>query len=422
MMNGSRLALVFLIFVGTSIAWAILGGSVTRRTSEANQNLRQQVQGLWGQPLTQVGPSFTVYRRQQSGRGRHARTVETPEAVLADANNITVNLKLDLRRKGLLWYRCYCVSFDADYAVNVATDRPVRLGASFALPATDAVYEDFALTLNGTPFLPMGNQPLVQGRVQLQPGQRATLHVHYETRGLETWQYKFAEGVANIKNCKLVVSTDFARVNFPPRTISPSKKETGGNGGTVLTWQFGSLISGFAAGVEMPDKLSAGPVASRLAFFAPVGLLFFIAVVVIIGVMRDRNLHPMHYFFIAAGFFAFHLLFSYLADHLPVLPAFGASAGVSVLLVVSYVWRVLGGRFTFGVVAPAQVLFLVLFSYAFFFHGYTGLTITIASILVLAVLMHVTAGVKWDEHFGAPARRLPPPPPPPPVPSTGGTP
>ncbi len=76
-------------------------------------------------------------------------------------------------------------------------------------------------------------------------------------------------------------------------------------------WDFGTLISGSAAGVEVSERLNAGPVASRIAYSAPMGLLFFICVVVIIGLMKDKNLHPMRFFFIAAAFFAFHLLFSY---------------------------------------------------------------------------------------------------------------
>ena len=45
----------------------------------------------------------------------------------------------------------------------------------------------------------------------------------------------------------------------------------------------------------------------------------------------------------------------------------------------------------------AQVVFLVLFSYAFFFEGYTGLTVTVGAIVTLFVLMQVTGRVKWDE-------------------------
>jgi len=44
----------------------------------------------------------------------------------------------------------------------------------------------------------------------------------------------------------------------------------------------------------------------------------------------------MHYFFVAAGFFSFHLLFAYLVDHVDVTVAFLASSLVSLMLVVSW--------------------------------------------------------------------------------------
>jgi hypothetical protein len=73
---------------------------------------------------------------------------------------------------------------------------------------------------------------------------------------------------------------------------------------------------------------------------------------------------------------------------------------VSMGLVVSYLWRVSGRRFALREAAISQFLFLVLFSYAFFFEGYTGLVVTVGAITTLAVLMHVTAGVDWGEVFG----------------------
>ena len=47
----------------------------------------------------------------------------------------------------------------------------------------------------------------------------------------------------------------------------------------------------------------------------------------------------------------------------------------------------------------AQFIFLVLFSYAFFFEGYTGLTVTVGAILTLFVLMQATARVDWGAVF-----------------------
>jgi hypothetical protein len=48
---------------------------------------------------------------------------------------------------------------------------------------------------------------------------------------------------------------------------------------------------------------------------------------------------------------------------------------------------------------------LVLFSYAFFFKGYTGLAVTIGAIITLFVVMQMTGRIRWAEKFaGMPVR------------------
>jgi inner membrane protein involved in colicin E2 resistance len=156
----------------------------------------------------------------------------------------------------------------------------------------------------------------------------------------------------------------------------------------------------------MPSKLNPGPLASRMSYFAPVSLLFFFTVLVVLGAVSGTNLHPMHYFFLGASFFSFHILFSYLVDHVLLELAFLLAAAVSMALVISYLWRVVGKRFAPLEAGVSQLVFLVLFSYAFFFEGYTGLVVTIGGIMTLAVLMQVTAKVDWAEVFG---KKEPPP-------------
>jgi inner membrane protein involved in colicin E2 resistance len=112
----------------------------------------------------------------------------------------------------------------------------------------------------------------------------------------------------------------------------------------------------------------------------------------------------MHYWFIAAAFFAFHLFLAYLVDHVSVNIAFAAAAVVSVGLVVSYLRVVTGMRQALLVAGSAQVVFPVLFSYAFFFEGFTGLAITVGAIVTLFVLMQLTARVSWDEVFSTGAQ------------------
>jgi inner membrane protein involved in colicin E2 resistance len=115
----------------------------------------------------------------------------------------------------------------------------------------------------------------------------------------------------------------------------------------------------------------------------------------------------MHWFFLSAAFFSFHLLLAYLVDHVNVHVAFGLAAVTSVFLVVSYLRVVAGVRYALARAGLAQVVFLVLFSYSFFLKGYTGLTLTIGAVVTLFVLMQSTARVDWPTVF---ARESDPPP------------
>ena len=145
----------------------------------------------------------------------------------------------------------------------------------------------------------------------------------------------------------------------------------------------------------LPQKLQPGPLAQRISFFAPVSLLFFFFVMFIIATLRRIALHPMHYFFLATSFFAFHLLLAYLVDHISIHLAFVICSAVSIFLVVSYLRVVVNPQFAFREAAFAQFVYLVLFSYAFFIKGFTGLAITIGAIASLFVAMQATARVNW---------------------------
>ena len=122
----------------------------------------------------------------------------------------------------------------------------------------------------------------------------------------------------------------------------------------------------------------------------------------IITTMRNIDLHPMNYFFLATAFFAFHLLLAYLVDLVSIHLAFLLCSAVSVFLVVSYLRLVVGPRFALVEAGGAQFIYLVLFSYAFFWRGFTGLAITIGCIVTLFLVMQMTARIRWSERF-APA-------------------
>jgi inner membrane protein involved in colicin E2 resistance len=105
----------------------------------------------------------------------------------------------------------------------------------------------------------------------------------------------------------------------------------------------------------------------------------------------------MHYFFIGCAFFAFHLLFAYLVDHVSVEVTFAIASFVSLFLVLTYARLFIGWRLAVTLLGLPQLIYLVLFSYTFFWEGYTGLAIAIGAVLTLFVIMQITGRVRWDE-------------------------
>jgi len=390
-----RLIGIIFIFVCTTIAWGILGASIMVRTDSGYTQLNRQVEGLWGSEHYQKAPTITLKTIQKDGDKE--KEVITP--IELESSNVQVDLQLQHRRKGLLWYSTYDVDFDARYTFKNPLKQSAEATVIFFFPASASIYDAFEFRVDDTQVTPNENNGYegINAVVEVPPGGEVPIHVAYKSRGLDRWQYSFSDGITTVKNVSLKAVTDFTEYDFPPQTISPSTKTSTKNGWT-LEWTFNNLVSDFDIGIQMPNKLNPGPLASRMSYFAPVSLLFFFTTLIVLGAVTNRNLHPMHYFFLGASFFSFHILFAYLVDHLLLELSFIIAALVSMALVVTYLYRAAGGRFAIWA-GIAQLVFLVLFSYAFFFEGYTGLVITIGAILTLAIMMQLTAKVDWTEIF-----------------------
>jgi inner membrane protein involved in colicin E2 resistance len=405
-------AIAFILGIAT-LAWFLLGGSVIARSGESDTRLATEVAQLWGGPHRQIAPTVSVERprqvtetvQQQTGSGQPVtsevtRTVFDLDPLPLESSTIDADLRLEHRQKGLLWYDTYTVGLKARYTVRNPDEVPRTFVARLAFPSKEALYDRFAVRLNGIEAPALTD--LSRGaevKALVAAGETASLEIAYTSRGLDEWRYALSEsGVSQVRNLTVAVTTDFDEVDFPVGTMSPTTR-TRTDRGWRLEWRFASLVTGQAIGVDLPEKTNPGPLAARITFFAPVSLLFFVTVLVILGILSGENLHPMNYAFLSAAFFAFHLLLAYLVDHLQIHAAFAISAVTSVLLVVSYLRVVAGTRFALVQAGIAQLVFLVFFSYAFFFEGFTGLTVTIGSIVTLFILMQATARVNWARVF-----------------------
>jgi inner membrane protein involved in colicin E2 resistance len=402
-----RIIAICFIFACAAVAWLILGATIFSRTYSSDSMLESRVVSTWGAPHNQSPPSASVESTipktvETTENGKKITRTENQTVRLPlplESSRLDVHLDLDHRQKGLLWYSTYKVSFSGLYTFRNTSNVP-KVTFTLTYPTAQAIYDDLVFAVDDAPLALVNSKNTVSGEAVVPPGQTATLRVAYRSQGLTDWRYNFGGDIAQVRDFNLRLTTNFKEIDFPENTLSPSEKREI-PGGWELVWSYKNLVSGFQIGLVMPEKLQPGPLAGRISFFAPVSLFFFFFLMFIITTMRNIDLHPMNYFFLAAAFFSFHLLLAYLVDHISIHYAFAISSAVSIFLVISYLRLVVGLRFAAREAALAQFIYLVMFSYAFFFKGFTGLAITIGSIITLFVVMQMTGRIRWSDKFAA---------------------
>jgi hypothetical protein len=377
------LAIAAILFAATA-GWFILGGSVAFRTEDSRAEGLQDVGYLWGGSQVQEAPSFAI-----GGR---------PVAIAG--SDITADIELDQRKKGLLWYSTYAVDYEGQYVIADASGEGGQGTMRFSFPTTDGIYDGFAVSVAGKDVPVTYGEGVATARFDVAPGESVPVMVGYRTQGQDEWRYAPSQGSVDvIEDFSLVMTTDFEDIDFPSDTVSPTTK-TAAQDGWVLTWEYDRLVSGRPIGLTMPSPLEPGPTASRISFFAPISLLFYFAAVVLVSATRGVRIHPVNYAFLAAGMFAFHLLFAYLVDRVDIVVAFGIAAAVSLAMCTGYLSLFIKDRRALAELAVSQLVFLVLFSFTFFFEGLTGLAIAIGSVITLGYFMARTGHVDWFTVFG----------------------
>lgn len=407
-----RIIAIVFIFICATVAWVILGATVFSRTYNSGFESNSRVESTWGTPHNQAPPTaaYSVFDTKdeetvengikKTKKVQIERVIQLP----LEASDINVDLNLQHRQKGLLWYSTYKVWLNGGYTFRNTSDQEQNVNFELKFPTSQAIYDNLTFNVDGNPVQLTNQQNAAIATVRIAAGKTTRLVVGYNSQGLNEWRYGFGSNeVAQVRDFNLHMTTNFKDIDFPDNTLSPSEKRESSTGWD-LTWNYTNLLSGYQIAMTMPEKLQPGPLAGKISFFAPVSLFFFFFLMLIITTMRGIELHPMNYFFLAAAFFSFHLLLAYLVDHISIHSSFAISAAVSIFLVITYLRLVVGIRFASREAALAQFIYLVMFSYAFFLKGFTGLAITIGAVLTLFVVMQVTGRIRWNEKFSGTPR------------------
>ncbi|HLJ82654.1 MAG TPA: inner membrane CreD family protein [Candidatus Eremiobacteraceae bacterium] len=380
-----HLIALLVILLGATASWMILGGTLYDRTNQATTEEQTEIQSLWGPDNKQVAPTVTYAARKSTRQ------------LALDASTIDVNLALEERRKGLLYFNAYRVDFAGTYTITNSSNAHL-LVFSLPLPAQDGVYDDVRLSVDGRPTSASIENNAIIGAISVPPGQAIEVLAAYRTQGSGQWLYDFGDGVNSVHDFDLTMHTNFAAIDFPAATLSPTSEQQSASGWR-LEWRYKNLITGHDIGMVAPEPMQPGPLAQRITFWAPLSLLFYFFVMVILTTVRRIDLHAMNYFFLAASFFAFHLLFAWTVDRLSIGAAFALCSVVSMTMTITYLRLVVGLRFAAVEAGLAQLFYLILFSLALFNEGFSGLVVTVGAIITLYLSMLVTARLNWHQVF-----------------------
>ncbi|MCB1145585.1 MAG: hypothetical protein KDK41_12300 [Leptospiraceae bacterium] len=394
------------LYMVLSVGAIILGLRVDDRHRGSYEIGRKAVQEIWGGEIVQNSPSFTYnsqieeeYIEEKTGASKtRIRTIAKDAGI--QSQKISIDLKKNVRKKGLLQFAGYELNWKGEFTVTNTATNTRFMRFYIPLPSGAGNLTDLEIKLNGKEFTEDTNAADgLDWAGNLQPGQTLTFEWGYKAQGSGSFRYALAGG-DRIEIGKLDISlkTDYNDIVLPDNSMVPTS-EAEDSQGTAMSWVSQKLITGQDIALKIRLEGNWGEIVPRLFFFTPLSLFLFFSLLLIGTLSADVRLHPMQWFLIGAGFFVFPLLSSYLFTYTPVLVAMAIGLVVSTGLMIWY-----GNMLSIreNLVKPliiSSVVFQWFFSVAFMFPEHTGLLLTVAVIASLAWLMQKSAKTNWEDKW-----------------------
>ncbi len=400
-----KYALVGAFVIGFSGASIVIGLRIDdRHTSTYSRGLKA-VQQIWGGSIRQKPPTLKYpvqtryeYTNKKTGTVQTRNKTEWRNMGM-ESQNLDLNLKSSIRKKGLLKFAGYRLSFQGDYTIRNYRKTTANFRFDFPLPDGAGNITNLKVELDGKPYT--GDTNLADGidwAGRLRPGETRRIRVSYEANGTDRFLYALSGNRREVRNLNVNLTTDFAEYSIPNRAMVPTSR-AGDDSGAKLGWKSSNLITGQNIAIRFEVEGNYGKVASRLFFYSPLALILFTGLLLVVTTARGMQLHPMHYLFLMTGFFIFYLFGSYVISFMHIIPGIALSLVLSTGIMLYYAFLIKKGALLIQSTAFAAAMFQWIFSIAFFFPAYTGFLITIAAIIAFVVLMRATAAMDWENKW-----------------------
>lgn len=389
---------IWLVFFPLLVGWLMLADRLETRTHKAMYNQLSSVKQIWGGNLAQPMPSVR-YKRF----GSDVSTLSKGEI---DASDISVILKVDYRKKGLVYYTGYNAKFMGKYTIKNPENENIYLSFIFPYPTRqgEGVLQNVKLLVNGKEDIEdteyQSNLALWTGL--LNPSDTLEIMVKYDGRGLDQLKYGFEPG-KQINNFTMKVDVQGAKnLDYAESTMPPTEPSQETPQGKILIWKLDKALTQLNIGVILPDKLNVEKQLFVMVYRAPVFFLMFLVALGVIIRLSGESLNFIPIVVTSVAYFFFYPLFAYLVIYVGVTLAFIISFGSIGLLILNYT-RILYGIKMALTIVMAYTFFLGITSLSALLPTYTGLILTIEGLVLMGTVMQVLSrhkDIKIDELLG----------------------
>jgi hypothetical protein len=375
---------LWLIFLPLLIGWMMLAERLDRRTYKAMYYQLNTVKQIWGGDLAQPMPSvrYKLF-------GSDVSTLSKGEL---HASNIAVTLKVDYRKKGLVYYTGYHAEFTGKYTIKNPEKENIYLSFIFPYPTKqgEGLLQNFKLLVNGKEDLDDTEyQPdLALWTGLLGPSDALNITVQYEGRGLKEFAYGF-EPAKQINNLSMTLDVQGAKnLDYAASTMPPTEPSQETPQGKILKWKLDKALTELNIGVILPDKLNIEKQLFVMTSRAPAFFLLFLISLIAILRLTGESLNFIQIAVTSIAYFLFYPLFAYLVIYLGLIFAFIISFTSIGLLILNYI-RILHGLKIALAVVTAYLFYLGLTSLSALLPTYTGLILTLEGVVLMGIIMQV---------------------------------
>jgi len=258
----------------------------------------EAVRTIWGDEQVQGELSADLWWEQEETERIESEDLSKPAVTRKHTVRYTVaenpfvttrhevTVRQNPRHKGSAVYAAYETTCRFTYVLRNPAEHDVTAQFKFPLPSASSMYDDLAITLNGTnelDALQVEKGALVLEE-DLAQGETANLQISFKSRGLAYWYFQIRQP-REVRDFELLLNLPDlpkSKLNYPVGGMAPTEiKPTEDGHGCMLAFRLDHAICNKGMGIELPSLSQPGETTAAVLAEAEKGWVLLFAAVVL---------------------------------------------------------------------------------------------------------------------------------------------